>query len=85
MGHDTTDRLSEIAVRTLVIAGEFDIIFPARFGRLVASSPRRLVAESIPRAEFDLLPGEAHQPFQEVPETWNERVDALWRSVEKST
>jgi pimeloyl-ACP methyl ester carboxylesterase len=41
MGHDTTDRLSEIAVRTLVIAGEFDIIFPARFGRLVASSPRR--------------------------------------------
>jgi pimeloyl-ACP methyl ester carboxylesterase len=90
MGHDTTDRLSEIAVRTLVIAGEFDIIFPARFGRLVASSPRRLVASSPrprkhPRAEFDLLPGEAHQPFQEVPETWNERVDAFWRSVEKST
>jgi pimeloyl-ACP methyl ester carboxylesterase len=59
MGHDTTDRLSEIAVRTLVIAGEFDIIFPARFGRLVASSPRRLVASS-PRRLVASSPKASH-------------------------
>jgi hypothetical protein len=25
---------------------------------------------------------EAHQPFQEVPDEWNTRVDAFWREVE---
>jgi hypothetical protein len=25
---------------------------------------------------------EAHQPFQEVPDEWNARVDAFWRKVE---
>jgi hypothetical protein len=25
---------------------------------------------------------EAHQPFQEVPDEWNARVDAFWREVE---
>ena len=25
---------------------------------------------------------EAHQPFQEVPDQWNSRVDAFWREVE---
>jgi hypothetical protein len=25
---------------------------------------------------------EAHQPFQEVPDDWNSRVDAFWREVE---
>jgi len=25
---------------------------------------------------------EAHQPFQEVPDGWNARVDAFWREVE---
>jgi hypothetical protein len=31
------------------------------------------------------MPGEAHQPFQEVPEVFNTRVDAFWRSVEDRT
>ena len=26
-------------------------------------------------------PEEAHQPFQEVPDEWNARVDAFWREV----
>jgi hypothetical protein len=26
---------------------------------------------------------EAHQPFQEVPDEWNTRVDAFWREVER--
>jgi hypothetical protein len=30
-----------------------------------------------------VLPGEAHQPFQEVPDKWNARVDAFWREVEE--
>jgi hypothetical protein len=28
------------------------------------------------------MPGEAHQPFQEVAEEFNARVDAFWRSVD---
>jgi pimeloyl-ACP methyl ester carboxylesterase len=75
LGHDTVDRLSEIAAPTLVMAGEFDTILPPRFGRLVA--------EKIRGAEFVVLPGEAHQPFQEVPDKWNARVDAFWREVEE--
>jgi pimeloyl-ACP methyl ester carboxylesterase len=72
--HDTTDRLAGIAVPTLVMAGGFDTILPPRFGRAVA--------KAIPGAEFEVLPGEAHQPFQEVPDEWNARVDAFWREVE---
>jgi pimeloyl-ACP methyl ester carboxylesterase len=71
--HDTLDRLPAIAVPTLVLAGELDIITPPRLGRVVA--------EAIPGAVFEVLPGEAHQPFQEVPEEFNARVDAFWREV----
>jgi pimeloyl-ACP methyl ester carboxylesterase len=56
------------------MAGEFDIILPARFGRFVA--------ESIPGARFEVMEEEAHQPFQEIPEEWNSRVDAFWREVD---
>ena len=58
--HDTWDRLPGIAVPTLVVAGDEDRITPPRMGRVVA--------ERIPGAEFVLLSGEAHQPFQERPE-----------------
>jgi pimeloyl-ACP methyl ester carboxylesterase len=36
MTHDTLDRLGEISVPTLVLAGELDIASPPRFGRVVA-------------------------------------------------
>jgi pimeloyl-ACP methyl ester carboxylesterase len=75
--HDTADRLSEIAAPTLVLSGELDIILPPRVGRSVAAG--------IPNARFDVMPGEAHQPFQEVPDQWNARVDAFWRRMEKRT
>jgi pimeloyl-ACP methyl ester carboxylesterase len=75
LGHDTADRLSEIAAPTLVLAGELDIILPPRVSRSVAAG--------IPNARFEVMPGEAHQPFQEVPEEWNVRVDAFWREVER--
>ncbi|GAA2136062.1 hypothetical protein GCM10009844_01980 [Nocardioides koreensis] len=56
------------------MAGEYDTIFPPRSGRRVA--------EAIAGAEFEVLPGQAHQPFQEIPDQWNARVDAFWREVE---
>jgi pimeloyl-ACP methyl ester carboxylesterase len=72
--HDTADRLSEIAAPTLVLSGELDIILPPRVGRSVAAG--------IPNARFEVMAGEAHQPFQEVPEEWNARVDAFWRQIQ---
>jgi 3-oxoadipate enol-lactonase len=72
--HDTTDRLPEITAPTLVIAG----------GRDSTARPSlcRTVAELIPGAQFEVMEDEAHQPFQEVPDEWNARVDAFWREVE---
>jgi pimeloyl-ACP methyl ester carboxylesterase len=72
--HDTADRLSEIAAPTLVLSGELDVILPPRFGRSVAAE--------IPNARFDVMAGEAHQPFQEIPEEFNARVDAFWREAD---
>ena len=74
LGHDTADRLSQIAAPTLVLSGELDVILPPRFGRDVA--------QAIPGSQFEVLPGEAHQPFQEVPDEFNASVDAFWREVE---
>ena len=71
--HDTTARLGRIAVPTLVVAGGQDIIVPPRLSREVA--------DAIPGARFELMPDEAHQPFQEVPEAFNALVDAFWRGV----
>jgi pimeloyl-ACP methyl ester carboxylesterase len=72
--HDTSDRLPEITAPTLVLAG----------GRDVTSRPElcRAVAERIPGAQFEIMEEEAHQPFQEVRDEWNARVDAFWREVE---
>jgi pimeloyl-ACP methyl ester carboxylesterase len=74
LDHDTSDRLAEITAPTLVLAG----------GRDSTSRPElcRAVAERIPGARFEVLKEEAHQPFQEVPDEWNARVDAFWREVE---
>jgi pimeloyl-ACP methyl ester carboxylesterase len=70
----TLDRLPAISVPTLVLAGGADIAAPPRLGRTVA--------DAIPGAAFEIMPGEAHQPFQEVPDRFNARVDAFWRAVE---
>jgi 3-oxoadipate enol-lactonase len=72
--HDTTDRLAQIAVPTLVLAG----------GRDMTMRPEvcRVVADRIPGAQFEVMEEEAHQPFQEVPDAWNALVDGFWREVE---
>jgi pimeloyl-ACP methyl ester carboxylesterase len=71
--HDTTDRLPQVAAPTLVLAGGLDM----------TARPElcRAVAELIPGARFEVLEEEAHQPFQEIPDEWNARVDAFWREV----
>jgi pimeloyl-ACP methyl ester carboxylesterase len=74
--HDTLDRLTAITTPTLVVAGELDIACPPRYGRVMA--------EQIPGAEFVVLPGEAHQPFQERPAEFNALVDAFWSKIDLS-
>lgn len=74
LDHDTTDRLPTITAPTLVLAG----------GRDSTARPElcRAVAELIPDARLEVMEEEAHQPFQEIPDQWNARVDAFWREVE---
>ncbi|MGH2714085.1 MAG: alpha/beta fold hydrolase [Thermoleophilaceae bacterium] len=74
LAQDTTDRLPQIAAPTLVLAGGLD----------TTSRPAlcRAVAELIPAAQFKVMEEESHQPFQEVPDEWNARVDAFWREVD---
>ena len=71
---DASDRLPQVAAPTLVLAGGRDLNARPELGRTVAGL--------IPGARFEVLEEEAHQPFQEVPEEWNARVDAFWREVE---
>ena len=72
--HETTDRLPGLKVPTLVLVGGNDLI----------SRPNlcRAVADKIPGSIFEVFEGEAHQPFQEIPDAWNARVKAFWHSVE---
>jgi len=74
LDHDTSDRLPQVAAPTLVLAG----------GRDSTARPSlcQAVAERIPGARFEVLEEESHQPFQEVPDEWNARVDAFWGDVE---
>jgi pimeloyl-ACP methyl ester carboxylesterase len=74
LDYDSTDRLPQVTAPTLVLAG----------GRDIQMRPElcRTVAELIPGAQFEVMEEEAHQPFQEVPDEWNARVDAFWREVE---
>lgn len=74
LAFDDLDRLAAITVPTLVLSGELDLICPPRHGRQVATG--------IPGARFELLAGEAHQPFQESPEEFNRRVAAFWCEVD---
>jgi pimeloyl-ACP methyl ester carboxylesterase len=72
--HDGTDRLPQITAPTLVLAGGRDIQMPPPLCSAVA--------ELVPGAQFEVMEEEAHQPFQELPDEWNARVDAFWREVE---
>lgn len=58
MGHDTYERLPEIKVPTLVIAGHADRIVPVENSRLLASR--------IPNAELVILKGSGHSFYMEA-------------------
>jgi pimeloyl-ACP methyl ester carboxylesterase len=73
--HGAADRLGSVDVPALVIVGDQDINCPPRHAREIASL--------LPKADLVVLPGEAHQPFQESPETWNEIVSGFWARVER--
>jgi 3-oxoadipate enol-lactonase len=72
--HDTTARLPQITAPTLVLAGGIDPGARPALGSVVA--------DAVPGAVFEVWATESHQPFQEVPERWNARVDAFWQDVE---
>jgi len=61
------DELKFYSTPTLVISGEEDALFPME--------AIREIAELIPRAEFETIPGSGHSPYFEVPETFNRVVD----------
>jgi 3-oxoadipate enol-lactonase len=60
MGHDTSERLGEIAAPTLVIHGTED--------RLLVAANGELTAKLIPGARLELLEGSGHMFFWEQPE-----------------
>jgi pimeloyl-ACP methyl ester carboxylesterase len=72
-GHDSRAGLPHIDVPALVLAGEYDMGAPPRLCKRVA--------DLIPGARYEVLPGAGHQQFQEEPELWNGKVDAFWKSV----
>ena len=59
LGHDTADRLSQIAAPTLVLSGELDVILPPRFGRDVA--------QAIPARGLRCCPGRPTSPSRKCP------------------
>jgi pimeloyl-ACP methyl ester carboxylesterase len=71
--HDARDGLPNVGVPALVLAGECDLICPPHVCKRVA--------DLIPGARYEVLPGAGHQQFQEDPEDWNARVDAFWRAA----
>jgi pimeloyl-ACP methyl ester carboxylesterase len=50
---------------------------------MIRPSHGREVADLVPGAELHVMEGEAHQPFQEVPEAFNALVTDFWRRVEQ--
>ena len=63
LAHDSADRLSAIAVPTIVIHGPEDAIFPAHHHRLLAAS--------IPGAELATIAATGHSPSIENTEAFN--------------
>ncbi len=59
MGHDTSARLPELRVPTLVVHGTEDQMLPVENGRLIASL--------IPGARLEILDGVGHLFFWERP------------------
>jgi 3-oxoadipate enol-lactonase len=70
----TAARLATVTAPTLVLAGGRDPTARPELGKEVAD----LIAGS----RFEVMELESHQPFQEIPDAWNARVDAFWQEVD---
>jgi pimeloyl-ACP methyl ester carboxylesterase len=71
--HDCADRLHAVTAPTLVAVGEEDILCPPRHSRAIA--------QRIEGARLVEIPEQAHQPFQEDPDGFNELVLGFWEQV----
>ena len=74
LDHNTADRLGAILAPTLVVVGEEDILCPPRHSRAIA--------QRIPGARLVEIPEQAHQPFQEDPDGFNELVLDFWSLID---
>lgn len=64
--HDAADRLGQVTVPALIVAGDQDLICPPRV--------QQELAEHLAHCDVRLLPEEAHQPFQEAPDLFDRVV-----------
>ncbi|GAB6184906.1 alpha/beta fold hydrolase [Thermopirellula anaerolimosa] len=60
---DSTALLSSVPCPTLVVAGEFDVLSPP--------SEMRMMANAIPGARFEVIPGAGHMTPMERPDEFN--------------
>ena len=77
IGHDTFDRLSQIAAPTLALVGSNDVFTPPRFAAELA--------ENIPDSAMQVIDGAAHAAHWERSDDVNDLVvGALGRSERRS-
>jgi 3-oxoadipate enol-lactonase len=69
--HDTTERLGDIAVPTLVVAGEEDILIPVRLSRRLH--------DGVAGAQWATVPG-GHACLWETPDPFNQALIGFIRS-----
>lgn len=72
-GHDTLDRLGSITCPVLVVAGEDDLIAPPRYARQIA--------ERLPQARLEIMPGIGHAPPIEDPRGFNRLLEGFLQCV----
>jgi pimeloyl-ACP methyl ester carboxylesterase len=68
-GHDTLDRLSAITCPVLIAGGEDDCIAPPRYARQLA--------ELLPKARLEIMPGIGHAPPIEDPRGFNRLLEGF--------
>jgi pimeloyl-ACP methyl ester carboxylesterase len=71
--HDTLERLSAIRCPVLVTVGEDDLIAPPRYARQIA--------ERLPQARLEILPGVGHAPPIEAPRPFNQLLGDFLQTV----
>ncbi len=72
IAHDTTDRLADITMPTMVLYGEHDILIGRRFAEQLC--------EGLPHVALRELSGVGHVPHGEDPEQFNSALLTFWYS-----